>query len=107
MKWLISSNGERAWRTLEGWTRKLSKARRYSFEEAVKIVQAENESNFRHEFPFAAMCPDWENDFTDSNPVGSTLLISERMGIRDKFETTLLALIKSRRATEALTDRIR
>jgi hypothetical protein len=61
VNWLIWSNDRGRWSkpNRHGYTNRLADAGRYSFDEALEIVQDANAGTFARNFPSETLCPDW------------------------------------------------
>jgi hypothetical protein len=64
MNWLIWSSDHGGWSkpNRHGYTNCLADAGRYSFDEALEIVQDANSKTFARNFPSETMCPDWTEE---------------------------------------------
>jgi hypothetical protein len=64
VNWLIWSNDHGGWSkpNRHGYTNRLADAGRYSFDEALEIVQDANSGTFARNFPSETMCPDWTEE---------------------------------------------
>jgi hypothetical protein len=71
VNWLIWSNDHGGWSkpNRHGYTNRLADAGRYSFDEALEIVQDANAGTFACNFPSETMCPDW----TEETPPAASL----------------------------------
>jgi hypothetical protein len=72
MDWLIWSSDHGGWSkpNRHGYTNRLADAGRYSFDEALEIVQDANSGTLARNFPSETMCPDWTEE-TPGAPSGS------------------------------------
>jgi hypothetical protein len=64
VNWLIWSSDHGGWSkpNRHGYTNRLADAGRYSFDEALEIVQDANAGTFARNFPSETMCPDWTEE---------------------------------------------
>jgi hypothetical protein len=64
VNWLIWSSDHGGWSkpNRHGYTNRLADAGRYSFDEALEIVQDANSGTFARNFPSETMCPDWTEE---------------------------------------------
>jgi hypothetical protein len=64
VNWLIWSSDHGGWSkpNRHGYTNRLVDAGRYSFDEALEIVQDANSGTFARNFPSETMCPDWTEE---------------------------------------------
>jgi len=68
MNWLIWSSDHGGWSkpNRHGYTNRLADAGRYSFEEALEIIQDANAGMSARNFPSETMCPDWTEETSDA-----------------------------------------
>src|SRR5216110_1061946 len=71
MDWLIWSSDYGGWSkpNRHGYTNRLADAGRYSFDEALEIIQDANAGMSARNFPSETMCPDW----TEETPPAASL----------------------------------
>jgi len=64
VNWLIWSSDHGGWSkpNRHGYTNRLADAGRYSFDEALEIVQDANSGKSARNFPSETMCPDWTEE---------------------------------------------
>ena len=62
--WLIWSSDHGGWSkpNRHGYTNRLADAGRYSFDEALEIIQDANAGMSARNFPSETMCPDWTEE---------------------------------------------
>jgi hypothetical protein len=76
VNWLIWSSDHGGWSkpNRHGYTNRLADAGRYSFDEALEIVQDANSGTFARNFPSETMCPDWTEETPGAKIEAQSLL---------------------------------